>query len=346
MSQERKLRAAVVGLSVGQYHVYDYFNSPSVEEIILCETDPKRLQEVGDGYGISKRYTDFSEMLEKEKPDIVSLAVPNFLHCPMAVQALDSGCHVLCEKPLARSAAEAQKMVEAMQRSGKRLMVNFNQRFMPECRALKAMIDDGVLGDIYFVRTVWQRQRGVPWWYPLARGKESCGGGAVIDLGVHVLDRALWMCGYSEAEWVLANTFSNIAPREAKERGMEHFALEDMGVAMVRLKNGAMLELEASWAANRGEEAIITRVYGSKGGAILHSVKGNYVYLERKPAEVETLPLDSSAFQDGYTIRQAFLDAILADKEIPCTAFEGMQLNQVLDAVYQSAAESRAIQLI
>lgn len=346
MEPTKRLRAAVVGLSVGLYHALDYLKSTSVEEVIICDTNAQRLQEVGEEYGIAKRYTDFSEMLTRERPDVVSLAVPNFLHCPLAIEAMEHGCHVLCEKPLARTAAEAQRMVDAMERTGKRLMVNLNQRYLPECRALKALIDEGALGEIYYIRTVWQRQRGVPWWYSLERAVETCGGGPVIDLGVHMLDRALWLCGYPEVETVLANTFSAVAHREAKLRGLSDFPLEDMGVAMLRLKNGAMLELEASWAANREEEEFFTRIYGTKGGAVLHMPKGNTLYLERSPSEVKTVSLDTSAYADGCTIRQAFLDAVLADREVPCTARQGLQLNRILDAIYQSAAMGQALQLV
>ncbi len=345
MENKGKLRVAVVGLTVGEFHVQDYLKSPSVMEIILCDGNRERLRIVGDKYAIAKRYTNYSEMLQKEKPNAVSLAVPNFLHCTMAIEAMESGCHVLCEKPLARNAEEAERMYAAMKRTGKKLMVNFNQRFNAECRAVKALIEEGKLGDVYFARTVWQRQRGVPWWYALERGVEVCGGGPIIDLGVHVLDRVLWFCGYPEAQSVLANTFQAIAPREAKERGLKEFPLEDMGVAMLRLKNGTMVELEASWASNSGEEAIVTQIFGSRGGVLLHSTQGNFAYLEESPSKVTTLPLNTDAFQDGYTVRQAFLDAILEDREVPCTAQEGVQLNRILDAVYQSAREGRTVEL-
>ena len=340
MMQKQKLRIAVTGLSAGACHVADYAACSSVEELILCDVSEKKLEEVGEQYHIEKRYTDYTAMLNEEKPDAVSLAVPNYLHMPLAVQALEHGCHVLCEKPMARTAAEAGIMKDAASRSGKILMINFNQRFQPDCRALKKVIDNGLLGDIYYIRTLWHRQRGVPWWYPLAKGRETCGGGALIDLGVHVLDRALWFCGYPGAVQVMGAGFSHIAQKEAPAHGLEHFDLEDMGVAMIRLDSGAMLELEASWAANRENEEITTRIYGTRGGALLKDDR-TVLFLE-KDGGVEKVDLEP---EEGPNIRQVFLDTILGRTAPVCTPEEGMEVSAILDAVYRSAETGFAVLL-
>jgi len=338
----------VVGLTVGASHVKDYANSDTVKEIVLCDVNEAKLQEVGDKYNISKKYTDFDKMLKEEELDAISLAVPNFLHMKLAVQAMEAGVHVLCEKPMARNAAEGIKMLEAAQKHNKKLMINFNQRFQHVCQTLKSVIDEGKLGDIYYVRTVWQRRRGVPWWYPLSSGKELCGGGAVIDLGVHVLDRAMWFCGHPDPEWVLANTFCKVSKDEAARRGVQNFELEDMGVAMFRMTNGVMLELEASWAGNRENEAIATRIYGSKGGAVLHTVVGdrdaafNKVFLEID-GEVRDIPLEDIRISRMPNIRQSFLDAIVNDEEVPCTPQQGLKITQMLDMVYLSAENGAPI---
>lgn len=339
---DRKLKVGVVGLTVGASHVKDYAKSDTVKEIVLCDVNESKLQEIGDKYNISKKYTDFDQMLREENLDAISLAVPNFLHMKLAIQAMEAGVHVLCEKPMARNAAEGRKMLEAAQKNNKKLMINFNQRFQHECQKLKSVIDEGKLGDIYYVRTLWQRRRGVPWWYPLSSGKELCGGGAIIDLGVHVLDRAMWFCGYPDPEWVLANTFSKVSKEEAARRGFQNFELEDMGVAMFRMTNGAMLELEASWAGNRENEVITTRIYGSKGGAILHKVVGddnaasNKVFLEID-GDVHDIPFDEINISQMPNIRQAFLDAIVNDEEVSCTPQQGLKITQMLDKVYLSA---------
>lgn len=330
---DKKLKVAVTGLSAGQMHVADYMASSSVKELIICDTDKTKLNDTGARYNIQKRYTDFTEMLAKERPDAVSLAVPNFLHMPMSIQAMESGAHVLCEKPMGRNAREAREMKNTAEKCGKILMINYNQRFTPACRALKNIIDAGELGQIYYIRTVWQRQRGIPWWYPLENGRAFCGGGSLIDLGSHMLDRALWLCGYPKTEWVLGSTYSSIASSEASKHGLDYLDLEDMGVAMIRLCSGTMLELEASWASNRENENIVTRIYGTKGGAILYLNDGK-IFLDtgKETVEERQIPV-----QEGPSVRQAFLDAILGTSSPICTPDEGIQLSAVLDAVYLSA---------
>jgi len=346
----RKLKAAIVGLKTGASHTANYVESNYVGEVAICDTNEVKLNEVGEKYNIAKRYTDYDCMLAEEKPDIVSVTVPNFLHMPFTVKALEAGAHVLCEKPMARNTSEAGEMLRVAKQRGKKLMINFNQRFQKEVMALKSVIDSGGLGDIYFVRTVWQRRRGVPWWYPLENGLTTCGGGALIDLGVHVLDRAMWLCGFPEPDWVMGNTFSKLSHEEAATRGIKNFEVEDMAVAMIRMKNGAMLELEASWAGNRKDEVVKTRILGTRGGAVLKTViepdRGRYnkLYLE-KDGELQDFDIDIDFDRPPGNVRQAFLDAVVNDTDVPCTPEQGLRINEILDAVYKSAESGAPVKM-
>lgn len=341
----KRLRVGVVGLKVGKSHLADYAASKSVEEIVACDVNEQELAEVCGKYSIEKSYTDFAAMLAKEKLDAVSIALPNKLHMPMAIQALEAGCHVLCEKPMARTAAEAEKMLAASRRCGKKLMINFNQRFIPEVQAYKDLIDSGMLGEIYFARTEWHRRCGVPRWYNLTR--ENCGGGALIDLGVHRLDLALWLCGYPEPAWVLGNSFSKVEVQESPG-----FELEDFAAAMIRAKNGCMIELETSWASHRESEMVSTRLCGSKGGMLISSEGGvpkNRIFMKMdgKLANVELSKgeLGNSPVGPNTGVRQAFLDAIIGDTEVPCTAEQGLVVNRIVDAIYKSAETRRPVEI-
>jgi predicted dehydrogenase len=342
--KNEKLRVGVVGLMIGNDHVAHYRASPTVGELVICDANPARLQEVGDKHQVQKRYADFSEMLAREKLDAVSIALPNKLHCPMTIQAIEAGCHVLCEKPMARNAGEARKMLEAARTHGKKLMINFNSRFTPYCQAVKAMIDSGRLGDIYFVRTLWHRTRGVPRWYNLT--SDVCGGGALIDLGVHRLDLAMWLCGYPEPQWVLGNAFNKI-----EVQAYPNFELDDMSVAMIRMQNGAMLELEASWASNREGEEGATRIYGTKGGLLMRSGSNTknqlFLELDGKLANVELAEgqFGNSPLGPATNVRQAFLDAILNDTPVPCTPEQGLVINTILDAIYESAQTGAPVKI-
>ena len=346
---KKQLKVAVVGLRVGRAHAADYAASDAVGELLLCDCNTALLAEAVDQYPGARGYADFTEMLRQERPDAVSIALPNKLHRSFSIQALEAGCHVLCEKPMARNATEALAMARTAERCERKLMINFNQRFeSPVYSLLKEWLDAGRFGKLYYVKSRWSRRRGVPWWYPLSR--EMCGGGALVDLGVHVLDRAMWWCGFPEPEWVLGNTYCGIAAREAERRKLAPFELEDFGAAAIRMRNGMLLMLEASWASNRENEEISVRLYAERGGALIQTEVGTNseirvkLFLEQDgvlcdmiPA-VETLP-------PVPTIRQAFLEAILQDTPVPCSPEQGILISRLLDAIYQCAATGAPVRL-
>lgn len=160
----RKLRCGVVGLGIGQMHISNYQSCPYADLVAICDINPVRLKDVGDKFKIpeEKRYISITEMLAKEHLDVCSIAVPNHLHKPLTIEALEAGCHVLCEKPMAMNSAEAQEMVDTAKKLGKRLMIDFSYRTSEQSVALKKAVDDGMLGEIYYARTQWLRRRGAP----------------------------------------------------------------------------------------------------------------------------------------------------------------------------------------
>ena len=240
-----KLQVGVIGLGMGRGHVAGYQEHPGAEVVAVADLDADKLQEVADELDVPRRYESGEEMLEEESLDVVSVATPNKFHKPLTLQALDSGAHVLCEKPMAMNAAEARDMIRAAGDADRRLMINFSFRFNEVGHALKSQVDRGHLGDVYFARTVWLRRRGLPGFGGWFGQKELSGGGPLIDLGVHRIDLALWLMGYPKPVWVMGSTYDHIGSRLAKEQGKE-FDVEDLAVAMVKFDNGATMEAEAS----------------------------------------------------------------------------------------------------
>lgn len=344
----KKLKAAVIGLTVGERHIVDYLKNPSIYEIIICDINEEKLKKIGDLYSIKGRYTDYNLMFKEEKPDIVSVCVSNFLHKQVCIDAFSAGAHVLCEKPLARTAKEGEEIQKAAEFYNKKLMVNFNRRYNPESVALKKAIDEGVLGEIYYATTCWKRTRNVPWWYPLNDTKEKCGGGAFIDLGVHMLDLCMWLCGYPEPDKVLGKVYQKVSLDEAKKRGFEKFDAEDMGVAMIAMKNGMTMNAEISWASNREEmdDYVEVRLYGTKGGAVINE-KG-YIYdtgllIADKDGVPITMPLELK--DQGETVRDAFVSAVINETEVPCTPKQAITISKIIDGVYASSKQDDAIKL-
>ncbi len=343
-----KLKVGVIGLGVGKGHIKGYISHPDAKVVAICDSDKKRLKEVGSDYGIKQRYADYEEMLDEEKLDVVSVATPNYVHAPITIKALDAGCHVLCEKPMAMNVEEAEEMEAKARKAKKRLMINFSYRFSPMSHALKSQVDSGVIGEVYFARTVWHRRRGLPGFGGWFGQKDKSGGGPLIDLGVHRIDLALWLMGYPEPELVVGSTYdyisSEIAAREKKK-----FDVEDLAVGLVKFSNGATLEAEASWAVNRPErEFMETRLYGRKGGLVQQNTGGGYdfeawLYTEENGFHFnKKLALSSTPVPVPMS---HFIDSIVNDTPNIATAEEGVKVMKILDGIYKSAETGKPVDL-
>ena len=337
---DKKLRIGVIGVGMGNAHIHGYRQHPSAEVVALADLDANRLEAVANQVGVAKRYTSVAKMLAKEKLDIVSVATPNKFHMPLTLQALQAGCHVLCEKPMAMNADEARKMLAAAKKARRRIMVNFSFRFTEQSWALKRQVDAGVLGDVYFARTVWHRRRGMPGFGGWFGQKKLAGGGPLIDLGVHRMDLAMWLMGHPKPVWVLAQTYDHIAAPLAK-KSKKAFDVEDLAVAMVRFDNGATMIAEASWAGHIKENELQeTRLMGTKAGLVQRNLNESYsyeaeIYLEKDGTQYDMkvhppVPAAPSSYAH-------FVDSIVNDRPHVATGEEGLIVMEVIDAIYASA---------
>ena len=342
----KKLRMGVVGLGMGMGHARGYQSHPAAELVAVCDADAARLAHQATELGIEQTYDDAARMFAQAGLDAVSIAVPNKFHAPLTIAALKSGLHVLCEKPMARTAAEAERMLKAARAARKNLMINFSFRFSDMSYALKDQVDAGVIGDIYFGRTVWHRRRGIPQlggWFGI---KEMSGGGPLIDLGVHRLDLALWLMGYPEPVAVSGSTYDPIARQRArKER--KAYDVEDVACGLIKFANGATLILEASWALNIKEnEHMITSLYGTKGGLVQRNVEGGYGFeAEMYTAEGDshfTKKLDrrDESAPEAY---HEFVNSILENRQPIATGEDGLKVMKILDGIYKSAATGKEV---
>lgn len=343
------LRVGVVGLGMGRHHIAGYQSHPNAEVVAISDLDPTRLQEIGDQYHVEKRYLTAEEMLEREDLDVVSVATPNCYHKPITIAALQAGCHVLCEKPMAMSAAEACDMLDAAEAAGKRLMINFSYRFSEQSQALKERVDSGELGDIYFARSVWHRRRGLPRFGGWFGQRAMSGGGPLIDLGVHRLDLALWLMGYPRPVWVLGNVYNHLASALAAAQGVD-FDVEDLAVALIRFDNGATLELEASWTAHIKERELMeTRLMGTQGGLVQRNLNERYefdaeLFVERAGAHYD-MHLHAPPRRQMSAMNH-FVDSIVHDRPHIASGEEGLLVMEILDAIYKSAASGAPVEIV
>ncbi len=344
----KKLQIGVIGLGMGSAHVHGYRQHPQAQVVALADTDSVRLNQRGQEFGIASLYTDPLKMFRNEKLDIVSIATPNKFHKPLTLAALKSGCHVLCEKPMAMNAREGQAMVNAARHYGKRLMINFSYRFNDQSYALKKAVESNILGKIYFARTVWNRRRGLPGFGGWFGQKALSGGGPLIDLGVHRLDLALWLMNYPKPIWVMGSTYNPIGSRLAKEQHKK-FDVEDFASAMIKFDTGATLMLEASWAANiKKNEEMETRILGTEAGLVQQNVGEGYdwqaeIYLERDGCRYD-MALHPPVPQVKGAMYH-FVESILNNTPHIATGDEGLTVMNILDAIYASARKGTPVRI-
>jgi predicted dehydrogenase len=343
-----KLRVGVIGLGIGSCHINGYREHPQAEVVAIADMDSKRLAAKGEEFKISSQYTDPLKMIRDEKLDVVSVATPNKFHKPLVLAALKAGSHVLCEKPMAMNAKEGQAMVAAAKAAKKRLMIDFSYRFNPQSYALKKAVEGGILGEVYYARTIWNRRRGLPGFGGWFGQKDLAGGGPLIDLGVHRLDLALWLMGYPKPAWVMGNVYDPIGSRLAKEQ-KKKFDVEDFASAMIKFENGASLSLEASWAANiKQNEEMETRLLGTKAGLVQKNIHEGYeweaeIFVERDGCQYDMKLHPPVPAAKGAMYH--FVDAIVNNTPHMATGEEGVTVMKILDAIYASARKGGPVQI-
>ncbi len=275
-SEGRPLRAGVVGLGwAGQQHMAAYADLDGVELVGIAGMEAEPLARLGDLYAVEHRVATWQELIEQADLDVVSVATPTVLHAPIAIGALDAGVHVLSEKPMAETAPVAATMVAAAEANDRVLDVSFNHRMRGDIQALKKIIDAGLLGSIYYAKAGWLRREGIPGlgtWFTRAA---TAGGGPLMDIGVHMLDMALYLLGEPQVRAATAATYAEFGPRgkggspygPRRDTPGAQFDVEDLSTAFLRLADGGTLLLESSWAQWIPHDQCYLAVYGADGGA-------------------------------------------------------------------------------
>jgi predicted dehydrogenase len=352
-----KIRVGVIGCGAGRFHAHQYAFLANVELAALADPDQQRCRELAAKYDVPRLYRDHTELLAQPDIDGVSVCVPNHLHAPVAIAALEAGKHVLVEKPLATSVAEGEAIAKAAARTDRVLMVTFNYRFRSDSQILKRHVEAGNLDEIYFARAGWLRHQGIPtgangWFTDKARS----GGGCLIDLGVHMLDLALWLMGNPRVLSVNAATYAALGPRG---RGLfpgrrfagriATFDVEDFVAALLRLEIGATLILEVSWAGytQRGDRFFV-HLWGKEGGAELNVL--NYTDQDTLSfhTDLQGTRADISPQTWGKSeksVQGEFVRAICQGHALSPTVEEGLQVLRIIEAIYRSAAEGCEIKL-
>jgi len=266
----RPLRLGFLGAGwIGRHRMKALLDSDLVEAAAIAETSPECMQEAAMLAPEARQVDSLAGLLEQHLDGIV-IATPSALHAEQALQALAHGVSVFCQKPLGRDGAETQAVVEAARAADRLLGVDLSYRYTEAMRRIRPLIADGGIGHVYAADLVFHNAYGPdkPWFYDPALS----GGGCVIDLGVHLVDLALWTLGYPQVSEVSSQLFCEGCPLPPDPDKVEDFA-----TATLTLQTGAVIRLTCSWRLHAGRDAEIrAEFYGTKGGAALRNVAGSF----------------------------------------------------------------------
>jgi predicted dehydrogenase len=346
-----------------QYHVAG-FRKAGADVIAVADAAPEAAARAASTWGIGRSFESVDAMLaDVAELDAVSVIVPNKFHAPISLRCLDAGKHVFCEKPPALSAAEVEMMLAAADRSGRRLMFNFNNRARPEARAMMSYIQAGGVGVINSARAKWIRRTGIPGFGGWFTTRELAGGGPVIDL-LHMIDLALHFMGYPDPSHVLANTFDTfITDRNFKgpwgipDRADGVNNVEAAAHGFVTFRTGQVLSLQVSWAEMVKREEVSVVFQGTSAGGKVErlfardgldstAIDTCELYVQENGCSVNRTIITPECEDMGRVDSAAnFIDAIEGKAAPLNTAAEALKLMRIIDAIYQSAATGAPVAL-
>ncbi|WEK55142.1 MAG: Gfo/Idh/MocA family oxidoreductase [Candidatus Cohnella colombiensis] len=326
-------------------HLPGWLSHKEVELVAFCDAFVASAEAMAKDFPGAKVYEDYKQLLADPAIDIVGISTPNLYHSEIAIAALKQGKHVFCEKPDAVNPDEAQKMADEAKKSGKLLMTMRNNRFSEEAQYVKLLQEQGRLGDLYMGRCGWIRRRGIPGRGGWFTTKELSGGGPLIDLGVHMIDLALWLSGNPKPVSVTGTTYRKFADRPDASGNMPQgtFDVEDLAAGFIRFDNGASLQIEFSWASNVAQEQKFLEWRGTEGGFSLVNDQLK-LFTEDAGVLVDQTPHfnDSKVPQHTANIHH-FVECVLG-REVPTiTPEHGVDMIRILSAIYKSAETGREV---
>ncbi len=338
------------GIANGK-HMPSLSKLENVQMVAFCDIVVEKAQNAAKKFGTpdAKVYEDYKELLKDKDIEVVHVLTPNKEHAEITIDALYAGKHVMCEKPMAKTSAEAKKMVEAAKATGKKLTIGYQHRQKPQSFFAKQYIEEGRLGEIYYANCYAVRRRGTPNWGVFLNEDEQ-GGGPIIDIATHSLDLTLYLMDNYEPEMVVGKTHKKLEHPEAGniwgDNGVSTTPLEEAACAFIRMKNGATIMLETSWALNTSEPVMEGScvLCGSKAGLSLKNNKltTNTIELNRPVETVVDTSVGGVAFYSGASGTPAeveaanWIKAIVDDTEPIVKPEQAYVVSQILEAIYES----------
>lgn len=307
-----------------------------VELAAICDTDLPKARALAERFSIPAVFDDIEELLENERIDALLLATPNHLHEPHILAALSAGAHVLVEKPLALTSLGAQKIAKAVERRDRVVMVGMTHRYRPDAQAVRSFVQSGELGEIDSIRSSWHVARPARTALGWRQRRDEAGGGAMLDLGLTMLDLCFWLAGNPAPARVSA---ALVRPKGDR-------SVEQSGSAYVVCKDGSAIFVDVTWRHIGEGERFGVGLRGAKGTAGINPL---HVWKELNGIPQDVSPTGSISRENSFTASfraqwAHFLAAIAGEAEVPPLT-EHVTLLKVLEGIYKSAADGKEVTL-
>lgn len=308
----------------------------NVQLTAICDTDGLKARALAERFGIRDVFDDIEDLIAHEEIDALLVATPNHLHEPHILAALAANLHVLVEKPLALTPAGALKLAKAAEKKGRVVMAGMTHRYRPDAQAVRSFVQSGELGEIDSVRSSWHVARFARAALGWRQRKDEAGGGAMLDLGLTMLDLCFWLAGNP--------TPVRVSAALTKPRGDR--GVEQSGSAYVVCENGAAIFVDVTWRHIGEGERFGVGLRGAKGTAGINPL---HVWKELNGLPHDVSPTGSGSRENAFTASfraqwAHFLAAIAGEAEAPPMS-EHITLLKVIEAIYKSAAEGRDVTL-
>ena len=354
-------KVAIIGAGgMLQYHAAG-FKEAGAEIVAICDMNSDAAAAAAKEWKVENVYSDVEKMLTESDADAVSIIVPNKFHAPLAIQCLNAGKHVFCEKPPALNAAQVEEMIVAAKSANKHLMFNFNNRARPESYKMMEMINDGTVGKINSAQAKWIRRTGIPGFGGWFTTKALSGGGPLIDL-LHMVDLAMHFMGYPEPSHVLGQTFNDFIDDKGFKGpwGIPDVAdgttdVEAAAHGFVTFKSGQVLTMQVSWAEMIKREEVSVVFQGTKAGGKVERLFGSdgldetaidtcEIYVQEDGKSVDKT-IEVAACEDMGRARSAanFICTIDGSEEPLNTPEQALMLMKTIDALYESASSGKPV---
>jgi len=354
MAGSSKIRIGLIGAgNIGNVHLQEFGKlGAECEFVAITDAYLPLAEQRAREYNIPVVSPSPEELIRREDVDAVIVAVPNQAHAPLTILALESGKHVLVEKPMGLDSAAAKDIVRAQQRTGKTVMVAHQMRWEPLSLKVKEQVERGELGRVYTAKTGWYRRKGIPGWGTWFTQHNQSGGGPLIDIGVHMLDLAFFLMGEPKPVSVYGSTYAEFGPKKkgigtwGKPNWNGTYDVEDLATAIIKMEDGTSLTLEVSWAVHMDtDSAPFLHLMGSEGGVALRGNEGKFL-TERFDQAIEA-PLAAPADDEGARVRLSrhFLDCVRTGKQPWTSAETGLRSNLIIDAIYESSRSGGEVKL-